>query len=163
MTTLNVGCGNDVWGDVRVDVSQVNQLGDRISPNLIASAEALPFRDGVFSEARCYHVLEHLPNPRKAVREIQRVSESATLRFPVDDGFKRHMVISLLVMHLPGIRSAYLTRKLHAHLWIIHPSVGGRNGAPLFPFFIRRIFGRYTPHLCIEWEVHLSSGEVIPF
>lgn len=38
-----------------------------------ADARALPFRDGAFEAVYCYHVLEHVPGPRRAVTEARRM------------------------------------------------------------------------------------------
>jgi SAM-dependent methyltransferase len=92
MTTLNLGCANDPWGDVRVDTAFRTQTGAPSYPNVIADAHNLPFRDGSFEFARCWHVLEHLKNPHQALREIVRVSRHADIRFPYDDGFKREAI-----------------------------------------------------------------------
>src|ERR1700747_3240877 len=94
MATLNLGCGDDYWGDVRVDVDEFTQLGIPSGLNLKADAHFLPFREKVFSETRCFHVLEHLKNPAVAIEEIRRVSERAVLRFPIDDGYKRRLLIA---------------------------------------------------------------------
>lgn len=40
-----------------------------------ASAQELPFRDGVFNVVIIKHIVEHLPDPRKAIQEIGRVTE----------------------------------------------------------------------------------------
>jgi 2-polyprenyl-3-methyl-5-hydroxy-6-metoxy-1,4-benzoquinol methylase len=40
-----------------------------------ASAQELPFRDGAFNVVIIKHIVEHLPNPQKAIREIGRVTE----------------------------------------------------------------------------------------
>jgi len=40
---------------------------------LRADARALPFRDGTFDSLYCYHVLEHVPGPGRAVAEAHRV------------------------------------------------------------------------------------------
>ena len=40
-----------------------------------ASAQELPFEDGVFNLVIIKHIVEHLPNPEKALNEIGRVTE----------------------------------------------------------------------------------------
>uniref|UniRef100_A0A832I3N6 Class I SAM-dependent methyltransferase n=1 Tax=Eiseniibacteriota bacterium TaxID=2212470 RepID=A0A832I3N6_UNCEI len=40
---------------------------------LRADARRLPFRDGAFDALYCYHVLEHVPQPSRAVAEARRV------------------------------------------------------------------------------------------
>ncbi len=40
-----------------------------------ASAQALPFEDGVFNVVIIKHIVEHLPDPEKAIHEISRVME----------------------------------------------------------------------------------------
>jgi 2-polyprenyl-3-methyl-5-hydroxy-6-metoxy-1,4-benzoquinol methylase len=41
-----------------------------------ASAQELPYRDGAFNVVIIKHIVEHLPEPEKAIREIGRVTES---------------------------------------------------------------------------------------
>lgn len=41
----------------------------------IASAQELPYRDGAFNVVIIKHIVEHLPDPQKAIREIGRVTE----------------------------------------------------------------------------------------
>jgi len=57
---LNVGCGIDEWGDVRLDVAK-EFLGLQTCANIIGDAQNLPFQDSIFSEVRSSHVIEHLP------------------------------------------------------------------------------------------------------
>lgn len=42
---------------------------------VIGDAEKLPFKSNVFGAAICAEVLEHLPNPEKALEEISRVTK----------------------------------------------------------------------------------------
>ncbi|HEX9330916.1 MAG TPA: methyltransferase domain-containing protein [Anaerolineales bacterium] len=41
----------------------------------IASAQELPYKDGMFNVVIIKHIVEHLPNPQKAIQEIGRVTE----------------------------------------------------------------------------------------
>jgi hypothetical protein len=87
---LNVGCGADMWGDVRLDQGRYSETCGyrrRTTSNIIASAELLPFRDGIFREARAFHVLEHVPNPQQALDEILRVSHRANVRVPIANAY----------------------------------------------------------------------------
>jgi len=86
---LNVGCGTDSYGDVRIDIAiQRKYFETKNKLNLIADAHNLPLRKKVFSESRCFHVLEHLKNPNKAINEINMVTNGiVTLRFPVWHGY----------------------------------------------------------------------------
>ena len=97
--TLNVGCGADTWGDVRVDIGNYSETcgyGGRTKANIIASAEQLPFQNCVFREARAHHVLEHIPNPQRALDELVRVSDIANVKVPVNNGYS--MLIEFIAL-----------------------------------------------------------------
>jgi len=81
---LNAGCGRKSWGDIRVDVERYSNIYlSKTSANVIADVCFLPFKECSFSECRCFHVLEHVDDPRLALSELRRVSEKVVLRFPV--------------------------------------------------------------------------------
>ena len=168
--TLNVGCGPDGWGDVRLDVDSCTQTGVKSRLNIMADASYLPFVDKAFSHVRCWHVLEHVAFPALAVSEIKRVGDSANIRFPVDDGFKREMLRNFVALSsrrqwsvaIKGIQLAIQTRKLGAHLWIIRP-VGVEasvNSYAVFPFLLSGRKGKFfkrvrLPKIRHEWEIRL--------
>ena len=127
LTTLNLGCANDSWGDIRVDVAFSTQTGTISHPNIIADAHHLPFKDLSFEFTRCWHVLEHLKNPHQALKEIRRVSLHADIRFPYDDGLKREAIWGLSIVHPLIFLGAMKTRTARAHLWIIHPDTLAHN------------------------------------
>lgn len=158
--TLNLGCGPDNWGDVRVDIGYYTQTGVRTRLNVRADAHHLPFRDGVFDFGRCWHMLEHVKNPHAVVREIRRVCRKAELRFPRDD--KREF------LNYWPFPNYYATRtyNLHAHLWKIHPGkltgpLTYRSGDKEILLFLRlgkkrRFFNRFPlPKIKSEWIVQL--------
>ncbi len=46
-----------------------------------ADARSLPFRPGTFDAVYCYHVLEHIPGPERAVSEARRVLADGGMAF----------------------------------------------------------------------------------
>ncbi len=79
-STLCVGCGANPEGTVNVDLypNDRGQCVDNWNPKevanfVLASADYLPFKDGVFKSVIARHVLEHLPVPIKAIEEWRRV------------------------------------------------------------------------------------------
>jgi SAM-dependent methyltransferase len=74
---LEVGCGRGVLQNVVEDYTGVD-ISSAVSscmkkPFFCASAEALPFEDGLFDGVWSYAVLEHVDNPEQALQEIRRV------------------------------------------------------------------------------------------
>lgn len=82
---LNVGCGDNTIGDVRIDIREYKK-----GLNLIADAHNLPLRDKIVDGALCDSVLEHLENPYKGLLEMTRVSKSKLrIKIPNVYYFKR--------------------------------------------------------------------------
>src|SRR5205807_9461009 len=73
-------------------------LHDALPIYIMADAHFLPFIDKAFSHVRCWHVLEHISNPAKAIEEIHRVGETGNIRFPLDDGYKRETLRAILAL-----------------------------------------------------------------
>ena len=74
---LEIGCGRGVYQDYVSDYTGVD-LADSAAqflhkPFHQASATALPFADNSFDAAWSIYVLEHIPDPELALREIRRV------------------------------------------------------------------------------------------
>ena len=116
---MNLGCGPDSWGDVRVDIDYMTQTGVKSRLNVRADAENLPFRDSAFSECRCWHMIEHSIHPMRVLAEIRRTSNSASIRFPIDEGYYKQMVIGLIGLDWNMFITAYRTLRKRAHRWII--------------------------------------------
>jgi len=75
---LDVGCGgNAQWpdsiprGDVNCDILRPVR---RIPNFVLCDALHLPFRNGSFQEVYSNHVIEHVKNPYKMLKELVRVS-----------------------------------------------------------------------------------------
>jgi hypothetical protein len=120
--TLNVGCGQDNWGEVRVDVDYETQTHFESKLNVRADAHHLPFRDKAFTFGRCWHVLEHLENPSQVLFELWRTCERLDIRFPVDEGYYMQMIIGCLNLDIQMFLGAYRTLRGRFHLWRIGPS-----------------------------------------
>ena len=61
------GAGRVVEGYVNLDLVAIPGV------NVAADAQLLPFRDAIFQRVECDAVLEHVRDPRRVMREIERV------------------------------------------------------------------------------------------
>lgn len=130
-STLNAGCGAETWGDVRVDIERnVSTLFQgQSSVNVIADVQFLPFRNQSFSETKCFHVLEHVDNPKLALSELRRVSEKVVIRVPIWHLYCfliEAMSIVLMMISGPSQLLSHLQeikkwkRRYGTHKWYIH-------------------------------------------
>jgi len=62
---LNIGCGSDKWGDIRLDIHRT------LSTNLIVDAQNLPFKPNSFKLAKVSHVLEHLVHNQVSLFRVE--------------------------------------------------------------------------------------------
>ena len=67
--TLNLGCGNDKRGTVRIDRNPA-----RSARTIIADAHFIPLRDKAISKTLCKSVLEHVEAPIKVILEMKRIT-----------------------------------------------------------------------------------------
>lgn len=122
--TLNVGCGKDIWGDVRVDVSYHFYDFWECRPTILADAHCLPFQTQTFDVVKAKHVLEHLVSPYVALNEICRVArKQIILEFPAENDVLA-LMISLLFDYPPQLKIilALLKERLNGeHKWVIPP------------------------------------------
>ncbi len=120
--TLNVGCGADHYGDVRLDATK-KFLNYKMCPNILGDAQHLPFKNGSFIIVKCSDVLEHLPNPFLAMKECVRVSKSlVVLRVPTERDIWPCILLNLLP---PKLNMYYVlqNRRQRMHLWIMKTGV----------------------------------------
>ena len=75
--TLDVGCGKKPYEKTYFSSAQhyigMDYLTDRSSPDVIGSAMEIPLPDNAYDTVVCTEVLEHVPNPSKALGEMYRV------------------------------------------------------------------------------------------
>lgn len=120
---LNVGCGLDEWGDIRLDIDKF-RYRHKVKLNIRGDAQNLPFRDKVFQKTLASHLLEHLPNWKKAIQEWCRVTaKEIEIIIPVDAGLVKTQVCSeILSLTLSSLRDfLYLKARRREHLWNFNP------------------------------------------
>ena len=88
---LVIGCGAGVEVGHIAEVAGVPVVGVDLDvdprmrrpnvPLVRADARSLPFREVSFQAVYCYHVLEHVPEPARAVAEARRVLDSRGLAY----------------------------------------------------------------------------------
>jgi ubiquinone/menaquinone biosynthesis C-methylase UbiE len=71
---LDVGCSDRPLGDINTDFYTQFTYRGKSKIQVQADGFFLPFRDNSFRLGRSQHVIEHLKNPYKFLREIARVS-----------------------------------------------------------------------------------------
>lgn len=95
---LNLGCGGDSGGDVRLDAFR-----EGTSANIVADCQHLPFRDECFDSVREVNVFEHLPNPGRHLQEVRRVLKAGgTLSLTTDNA--ACLKFYVLGTHMGGYR-----------------------------------------------------------
>lgn len=65
--TLNVGCNQHIFGDVRLDIKRTK------ATNILGDACHLPFKDNCFDTVIALGILHHISNYEQAIKEIIRV------------------------------------------------------------------------------------------
>jgi len=68
MKIINLGCGNEKYGDVRVDFVNTDATTHVLDLN-----KPLPFEDGEFDEVYCKSVLEHIGDLKSFIAECFRI------------------------------------------------------------------------------------------
>jgi SAM-dependent methyltransferase len=87
---LNVGAGTPnsslrvamagptLWGDVNVDIAAARDVPHGPDQVSYGDAQDLPFPDSTFACVIASHVVEHVPDPQRAIREMERVCYGPT-------------------------------------------------------------------------------------
>ncbi|MBN1949543.1 MAG: methyltransferase domain-containing protein [Candidatus Cloacimonetes bacterium] len=76
---LNICCGRTDGGGINVDIVQHQELPRFVQIDNIYS---LPFADKAFPTVLCSHTLEHVDDPIRFFRELQRIGQKVVLVLP---------------------------------------------------------------------------------
>lgn len=122
LRAVNIGCGplrhEDAVGVDRDPSSCADIFHD-------LDAFPWPFADGRFQEVRLHHVLEHLADPDRAVREAHRIAAGGG-------------VVSIVTPHFSSYESyGDITHRFHFGLVTFKPYCSGAS--PLFRLASRRL------------------------
>ena len=112
--TLDVGCGRSKRGIVGVDIERYPEV------DVVCDAHHLPFHSDVFDGCYAYAVLEHVDEPLKVLREINRVLRSRAwfkLLVPTDSRLRLDYAAMLVSFHWVNCWKLYRGMKLGGHKW----------------------------------------------
>lgn len=166
--TVNLGCGIDPWGDVRVDVGRFGK------PDIVMDLNSTPwpFKDREFSEARLFHVLEHVRNPQRVLSEACRIAETVHAKFPaehdrVPDVLKLWTELHIFTaMRHMGYKLFQIFNIEHPqrHRWMIQPfGKYQKNRVRIPSCFLQGPKSRYLSRFAIplhnEWECWVYTRE----
>lgn len=76
---LNICCGKTDGGGVNADIVRHMDVPNYVQ---VEDIYALPFEDGQFEHVLCSHTIEHVDDPERFFRELQRVGKHVTLIIP---------------------------------------------------------------------------------
>ena len=157
--TLNLGCGPDNWGDIKVDIAFRTRTCLPSLPDVIADGQQVPFGDCSFSFCRCWHVIEHVDGPRQVINEIRRVADHASIRFPTDNGVTSRFLIGLVTLDLHSITHSIRTWRTGAHKWVIIPQHGTKHYQDMLSFLHsgrKARFFRWIRPILMPWEWEIN-------
>lgn len=76
---LNICCGKTDVGKVNADIIKHKEIENF---HLVKDIYHLPFRNGQFSNVLCSHTMEHVENPYRFLKELQRIGKKVTIIVP---------------------------------------------------------------------------------
>ena len=118
MMKANMGCGDDCWGEIRVDVYKG-------SANVLADIQFLPFRKKVFDDVRSISVLEHIGCWIQGLNELLRVTKTRLiLEVPVNSDIRLTDPWRILFPSPKNIRLFLsIPQRARETLWQLNPEI----------------------------------------
>jgi SAM-dependent methyltransferase len=149
---LNIGCGSDDYGDVRLDIDYHTQTGIVSKLNIRADAHYLPFKDKSFEYVKCWHCIEHTAKPMQVIREIERVSYHYSIRFPSDNGYTKRLFVTLVNLRFTDFILTYKTMKGRFHRWAIRGGHNTERCIPVPSFFTSGRKARFLSRFSVKYQ-----------
>ncbi len=124
---LDAGCGignilfslnsngfnsNKLYGiDIEEKLVKIAKESISSSNFLSGTIQSIPFKDTVFDYIACYDLLEHVPDPKKAIHEISRVlKKDGYIYMTVADGYSINDILFRLGGNILRGRSSHIQR-----------------------------------------------------
>jgi predicted SAM-dependent methyltransferase len=111
---LDVGCGKNKRGTLGVDVEKTPLV------DIVCDAHHLPFIGEVFDGCYAYAFLEHVDNPIKVLKEVNRVLRSKAwlkVLVPRDSRVRSDYVTCIISLHFKQLLIEYRAMKFGEHKW----------------------------------------------
>jgi len=159
--TLDVGCGQQKRGIIGIDIKRSTHA------DIIADVHNLPFKSHIFSKCYAYAVLEHVTNPKQAIREIRRILREhgcLEILLPKDSRLLSDYVSLILSFQLRHLWREYKAMKSGEHKWqytnqslqkLLHNFTVTKIYEPAQPFIIGRRVGKIFQKLHLLRHPHL--------
>ena len=111
---LDIGCGRNKRGTLGVDVEKTPLV------DVICDAHHLPFIGEVFDGCYAYAFFEHVDNPMKVLKEVNRVLKSKAwleVLVPRDSRVRSDYVTCIISLHFKQLLREYRAMKSGEHKW----------------------------------------------
>lgn len=170
---LDIGCGTgygsrflyDLGNEVSsIDVSEaaINHARKKYAgPEYIkSSAENIPFPDEAFDAIMAFEVIEHVPDPYKALSEMRRVLKTGGSLFistPNPRNLRNIIKHILLGMHYPDKvdpTNAYHLKEFYYDKFLKVLKDGG--------FVVKSKYGQTIPMIPVCYRLNLDLGRFLP-
>lgn len=116
----NMGCGKDMWGEVRIDKDP-----ESAATHVMDLQDLSFFKDHVFDDVRCISVLEHVPDWRKALLEMLRVTRGRIIiEVPVNSDIRLTDPWRILFFSKENLKLFFsIPRRARETLWQMDPRI----------------------------------------
>ena len=163
---LDVGCGPSPRGDVNLDLFTGDSphvkgsIVGRNYPNfIIGDAENLPLRSNIFQVVYAFHLIEHLENPIKAMREFERVGNDMVYikvpSNPIHQEYSEHLYSWSLASLTHLLRRIFPSVKVF-YSW--RDDILGKDKGRVFNFLSRHVITKPLLKLyMVMMRVELSA------